>query len=51
MLLPVQLSKPSQFKITIREIIPENLNKFKLKAPPKSCTQEFSGQSKNDHIS
>ena len=42
-LLPVQLSKPYQFKISIRGIIPEKIKSFKLKTQPQSCTQTFFG--------
>ena len=40
-LLPVQLSKHYQFKITIRQIIPENIKPFELNTKPHSCTRNF----------
>ena len=46
-LLPVQLSKPYQFKTTIRETIPENTKSFKLNGKPQSWTQTFFGWNSN----
>ena len=35
-LLPVQLSKTYQFKITMQGIIPQNIKSFEQKTPPQS---------------
>ena len=47
--LLVKLSKSYQFKIIIRETIPENIKLFALNVWPQSWTQTFLGRSTNDH--
>ena len=49
--MPVQLSNSYQFKITIKEIIPENIKSSQQNGNPQSCAQAFLGRNTNYHNS